>query len=147
MKSYVFGSSAAIYIDEKDVQEAALQNENMARLVEKALGHEWKGARVEMFQANGSAMLFVCREKEACVFTFDAMEELLKACSLCKEDISSSLLWYNDRYLLILFEKAPPHFDEFGERSSIAHEAIDHIKEHGKVIIENNAVRKLKTLF
>ena len=98
---------------------------------------------IELFEGRDSALIFVKLPKF--LYRFDTFEEVITACKCCSAD-TAALYYYDDEYILSV-SSPDAAFTEFvdPEVSCDLYELF--LQEHGKVIINDNAVNFVKNTF
>lgn len=118
-------------------------------LIEGIFGESTGRSKVELFCGRDDLIIFV-RRPEAVpeVYVFPASEPLI--CAACAAPEEPSALWYAEgRYILAVWPLDSPCsvLGEFGDRLEAPPEYLAHLKEHGKELIGQNAIARLKTTF
>lgn len=86
---------------------------------------------------------------EAEIFRFDSIDGLINCVQTCNKDIVADLYEYLNNYYLIVCgnEKICTYFIEYGDRLASDGYEITHIREHGNLIAEGDAIYKIKKYF
>ena len=90
------------------------------------------------------------RRNTAEIFEFEDLEGLIVCAKQVDIIINTDLYSYLDRYYLVAYEDEDTctPLSEYGDRLSKEDAyALQHIKEHGTMIAENNALEMLKNIF
>ena len=98
---------------------------------------------IDAFQNNSGILIFAILPSRPTMFAFDSFETLLKATEI-PQNGNSDLYFINERYILCLYGEANLHWNEFAG----SHEFnISFLREHGKLLLEKNALAQLKSIF
>ncbi|MBQ7717801.1 MAG: adaptor protein MecA [Clostridia bacterium] len=83
------------------------------------------------------------------IFRFDGIDGLINCLKNFDKDIQADLYKYLDNYYLIIYcnENVWAYFNEYGDRLIARDYEISHIREHGKLIAEGNAIYTIKKYF
>ena len=85
---------------------------------------------------------------EDIVYKFDDLEEVIELAQALSEDMASTLYRYNGKYYLYLPQITPDstaygYLDEYGVEMQLA---SDFLAEHGEIMINDEAIDKLRLL-
>ena len=146
-----------IYISEQEFSglEGASEEatkENTEDLVRRVLGcgGSQTPVEIELYEGHGELMLFATMDcQERAYFAFPDFESVAGACRYCLEPPPSELYWYGGEYILAVsggMERIQG-FGEFGERVSAGELYYMFLREHGKTVICDGAVKFIKNTF
>ena len=111
----------------------------------------WPEIEVELFTSKHSLLLLArpARQKMYC-FMFDSIEPLISAVAPHSCSPESSLFYYKKKYCLFIREtpeKTAFSFFEYGKKLDVDTALAIHIREHGHMIICENAVSHIRKYF
>ncbi len=149
------GSVAVCIYDGERVFEDGVTAEELHAIVDAAFrsaGISVRGSRtVKLFRGSGCVIIFAMKDPEpSYLFVFDGLEPLISACHECVSPPESSLAYCDGSYILCVksrFDAAPAPFLEFGTPLENRPGSFEHICEHGKRLIDKNAVETIKNTF
>ena len=110
-----------------------------------AIGATAAPVSVEAFQHNGAILIFAILPSEPTFFRFDCFESLLDAVqAIAAPESPTDVYALGHGYILALHSGASPQWHEFAHqwRGTIAY-----LNEHGKLLLQNNAVERLRDVF
>lgn len=122
-------------LTEKDTVTALCSTLHLYSLPENTL--------IELYEGSDNIMIFA--HIPPSYYSFDNFEDVVDACSECTAD-SSSLYFYDGKYILSV--PLPNAFlDEFAAKIHSANGLSEFLNEHGKLLIDNDAVNFVKNTF
>jgi len=150
----------SMYIDSKELDEMGLRPDEIGQqeagqLLKKALDDsslkQWKAAEMEVYPGKDSILLFVRRKStKPFHFVFNDFEALISASEFCQE-LPSSLIDLNGKYLLTVFplegDSPPAALSEFGNSVDVSPCLSIHYEEQGKYIFSQQAISEIRRLF
>ena len=115
-------------------------------------GRAGSRAALEIFPGREGVLLFLRFEAEKPVFfSFCSLEPLLDAVRACRADMPARLDRFDGVYILTLYPQADSGaaevFGEFGARLPYPDGFAAHMREHGRMLIESDALRVLRGAF
>lgn len=148
---YLSGSE----LERLHVEPSSVGDEETALIFSAAMRQLGKddpvNASFEVYPGRNDLLMFVsiC-PGDFVFFRFEDFELLLEAVRQCPQDIPSSLLYYDDTYILSV--RSPEAMllsclSELGSRVFVRNGFLSHAGEHGRILIENNAVGRLSSSF
>lgn len=158
MDVQVIGRSAfTVYIDGEELERRRLDPRSITALEARALvssviGCDPFGAvSLELYPGQHELLIFVRRSSgEPEFFSFEDFEELLGAVNSCADEPTSSLFYYDGRYILAVWGfdgQTGAAFSEFAESLAFPAGYLMHLREHGRTIAEGDAVHILRSCF
>ena len=145
-----------VYFERSDLRTLGIDPRNISsedtkKLLRTALGSQVENIKTEIFPGNeGIIMFFKDSRPEYVFFQFETFEELLAA-SFKSPSLPSSLFYMDGKYILSVLswdeEDLPLSLYEYGDRLDIQPDMLLFFEEHGKIIIEKDAIEKLSTDF
>ena len=81
------------------------------------------------------------------VFEFADIDVLIECAKQTEEYLAADLYGYMDAYYLVVYDSGCAHLSEYGDKLINDEYTLPHIKEHGKLIAENNALEVIKSYF
>ena len=134
------------HIDPSDVTLSQAQD-----IVFKALGSRHGPLLMDMFPGRRELLIFVHKDVDCPVFyIFNNADNAINAALSLEPSVSASLYYYRCSYILALWlwnvEDSYPLL-EFGHLVEHPSTFLLHLAEHGKPLLEGNAVSVIKNLF
>lgn len=111
----------------------------------------WSDMEIELFPGADGTLLMARRTdliREG--YAFPDFDALVDATAACPESWSSQLWYYGGQYCLMLrrpMDEESPDINEFCLCGSLSVNYMAHIREHGKLIIERDAINQLQKFF
>ena len=145
-----------VYFERSDLRTLGIDPRNISsedtkKLLRTALGSQVENIKTEIFPGNeGIIMFFKDSQPEYVFFQFETFEELLAA-SFKSPSLPSSLFYMDGKYILSVLswdeEDLSLSLYEYGDHLDIQPDMLLFFEEHGKIIIEKDAIDKLTTDF
>ena len=150
--AYISGAELKIRnIALDDVEK--MEKGKLLELFSPQLGDEdGRHAVLEIFPGREGVLLFLRFGAEKPVFfSFGSLDTLLDAVGECREDMPARLDCFDGVYILTLYPRAgstaADAFGEFGVRLPYPDGFSAHMREHGRTLIESDALRVLRGVF
>lgn len=158
MDIQAIGSRAfTVYIPESELRSRHLVAQNMTArdarsIVSSLIECDALGAvNLELYPGRHEVLIFVSRSSgEPEFFTFPDVETLITAAGSGIGGIASTLFWYNGAYILAVWpsESRPAGaLREFAAPLSNPGAFLLHLREHGKLLIDGDALDTLLAAF
>ena len=144
----------SVYITDEELTARSLHAGDVSlsdaeRLVSRVFGAELGKAKLELFSGRHGVMIFVRRPAPLPeLYVFDGFEEVIDA-ARSSPDEPSALYFYDGSYILAVWrlDGAPGVLPEFAEKLDASQELLAHLAEHGRTLIEANAIGFIKEKF
>ena len=131
----------------RGLSPADVELEEARQLIEELMERPIRDSTLELYSAGGDLLVFVTRNcAEISLFVFTELESLIEAALAC-DSAASSLLYMDGRYYLSVRGKLSGAFAEYGTRVSSPELIAANIAEHGRLIVSDNAIQKIKETF
>ena len=107
-------------------------------------------AEIELFPGNSDLLMFIRANLASPVFySFDSIDDIVRAVQELPNDTVSSLLLFEGNYLLVIWPEDNSHcsISEFAHLTDASSNFALHIFEHAKKLLAGNAVSELKKIF
>ncbi len=158
MDIQAIGSRAfSVYIQEAELLSRHLAAGTMTArdartLVAPLIGNDGLGAvNLELYPGRHEVLIFVSRASgEPEFFSFPDVEALIEAAGSGLGGIASSLFWYGGAYILAVWPadgRPAGALREFAEPLENPGAFLLHLREHGKLLIDGDALDTLRGYF
>ncbi len=146
----------AVYLDRTDLRNngidpACVTYGEVRGIIEPLIYPGCTGTvRLELFPGRDDLLIFVMQERGLPLFfKFKTSEELVSSVCEYRGNETSALYRMGNCYILLIwcYESVNPFFAEFGEPLDMSPEYISHLEEHGKVLIEADALNMIRSAF
>ncbi|MGI6029860.1 MAG: hypothetical protein ACOX81_10715 [Candidatus Heteroscillospira sp.] len=144
-------SAVAVLLDAGENADRESARELVLSLLTDAGFSPWEDMEIELFPGGRGALL-VARRTDMVTdgYRFEDFEALLQAAYACPVEYPAQLLSCGGAYFLVLRHPCPDcgvDMSEFCLDGSLAPDMLSHVREHGKVLIDRDAIEKLRKIF
>ena len=150
------GRTFSLYISESELQRICIEPSNITAaqardMVRSALGMESGTMLLDLFPGQRDLLIFV--HNDPCgpeFFTFQNIDHIIESIISTAAQPASSLFSYNSQYILAVWgwrNEDTASFLEFGQRLDEPPLFLLHLREHGQLLLDCQAISTIKKVF